>query len=953
MVKDFLQALKGKEYRDMLVHHQIIPASPPSFIIPKPPLPGELQAALKNAEIDKLFSHQAEALNIVRSGANPVIITPTASGKTLAFNIPIIEYFLAHEGGRALYLFPLKALEQDQLKQLTGLIQLLPPNMRFGAAVYDGDTPQDARAKIKADFPRVLMTNPEMLNLAVSAYHRGWSKFLRELKFIVVDELHTYKGIFGSHMAQLFRRINRICRHYGSDPQYIACSATIANPVQLAENLTGKPFQLVEQSGAPMAKRHYVFLNPEISVNTIASRLFRLGIELGLKTIVFTKARKITELIYHWVLEAEPQLERRISAYRAGFLPAERREIEAKLNSGALWGVISTSALEMGIDIGSLDLCILVGYPGTISAAFQRGGRVGRKTESVVVMVAQQNALDQYFMRNPDDFFGRPFEAAVVDKENRYILSKHIQCAAAEIPIDAQEEFYSPDKYDEVFAKLKQQGLLKQSADGKRWFSVINKPQRGIDLRASGVLYTITDIKGRIIGSVSGSNVFTECHPGAVYLHMGKQYLVRDLDFKNYNVAVKQVNVSHYTSTRSQKHTEIISTAKSRELKNFTLHQGEVRVTEWITGYEKRKLFSQELMGTYPLDLPEQSYETIGIWMQIPKEAAVFCNEKGLHFMGGLHGTEHALLSLVPLFAICDRSDMGGISLVEHNGADGPAIFLYDGYPGGVGLAERIYDIFEKLIEKTLKLVADCPCDDGCPSCIHSPKCGSGNYPLDKRAVLALMTRFAGEGDFSIEDETAVIEAPAPEPIQRAPIPQIEPEKLKTILIFDLETQLSADDVGGWKNIKDMRLAAGVTMEIGSGKYRIYYEEDAKELIAALKRADLVVGFNLLRFDYTVLELYGLDARGLKTLDLMVEIQKVLGHLLSLDALCRATLKASKSAAGLQSVEWFKQGKLDLVTDYCLNDVRLTKDLYLFGEKEGYVMYSHSEHGLTRIPVEW
>ena len=981
MVRNFLKTLLTDEYKEMLVHHEVISESEPEYRQPEPKLNASIVEALRKAGVERLYTHQTRALEIIRAGKNPVSITPTASGKTLSYNIPIIEDFLNRDGGHALYLFPLKALEQDQLKQLNALTSNLPQPNRFRAEIYDGDTPPDVRAKIRADFPRFLLTNPEMLHLAVANYHRGWIKFLKGLKFIVIDELHTYKGIFGSHMAQLFRRLDRICRHYGSHPRYIASSATISNPVELAENLTGKPFVLIEESGAPASKRHYVFMNPEISVYTIASRLFRLGLELGLKTIVFTKARKITELIYQWVLEAEPELKGWISAYRAGFLPEERREIERKLHQEELLGVISTSALEMGVDIGSLDLCILVGYPGSISATFQRGGRVGRKAESTVVLLAQQNALDQYFMSKPRDFFERSFEAAVVDRENRHILKKHIICAAAEIPITPKDSVYNPVKYTDILSELVSEGALQQSADGKRWFAVDTHPHRNVDLRASGAIYTITESSGQIIGSISGGNAFSECHPGAIYLHKGRQYLVSGLDLQIRNVSVKSTDVPYYTTANSQKDTEIISRRTSKPMVNFTLHLGELKVTEWITGYEKRRLFTQESMGTFPLDLPEQSYRTVGLWMEIPRAAREWCESEGMHFMGGIHGIEHILLSLVPLFALCDRRDMGGISLVEHAGVKGPAVFLYDGYPGGVGLAERIYEIFDRLLERTLKLVSTCPCENGCPSCIHSPRCGSGNYPLDKKAVIALLEKFTGQGGFSIryiphtpEKAPKTVKEVEPRGIKEKveennrdsrkiqPIETIEPpepavvteKELKETLFFDLETQLSSDDVGGWGNIKDMRLAVGVTLDLKTRKYRIYYEEDAAELVKALEMANIVVGFNLHRFDYTVLQPYGLvDPSKIRTLDMLKEIERVLGHRLSLDAVCSATLGAKKSADGLQSVAWFKKGRLDLVTAYCQKDVELTRDLYLFGKENGYILYEHRKRGLTRIPVRW
>ena len=611
----------------------------------------------------------------------------------------------------------------------------------------------------------------------------------------------------------------------------------------------------------------------------------------------------------------------------------------------------------MGIDIGTLDLCILVGYPGTISATFQRGGRVGRKSESAVVMLAQQNALDQYFMRNPRDFFGRSFESAVVDRENKFIMKKHIVCAAAELPINSDDKYYNPQKYKSIFRELELAGKVQQSAEGGKWFSVKKSPHRDVDLRASGAMFTITNTSGHIIGSISGSNVFPECHPGAIYLHMGKQYLVSNLDLENHNVMVKETDVPYYTSANSQKDTEILTVEASRDLGPIKLHLGELKVTEWMTGYDKKRLHTQERLGTFPLDLPEQSYQTVGLWMQIPREDREICDDEDLNFMGGIHGIEHLMLALAPLFVLSDRGDMGGISLVEHAGVKGPAIFLYDGYPGGVGLAARLFEIFEKLMAKALTFVSKCKCLDGCPSCIYSPRCGSGNHPLDKKAVIFLLERFLGlRVNVEIPKDAILIEEvnknePSPPKVKTALTAR---HTVPKILVFDLETQLASDDVGGWGNINKMKLAVGVTYEVNSKKTRIYYEEDARDLIKALEMADKVIGFNLIRFDYTVLHPYGLTEPGkIKTLDLMVELQKVLGHRLSLEAVATATLDAKKTADGLQSVAWVKQGKMDLVTKYCQKDVELTKDLYLFGKQNSYVMYENKNRGMVRVPVKW
>lgn len=751
MLDDFVNYLRYSPHcRDKIAHYRFIPAQKPQF--GKIAFPPPVTRALANMGIQQLYSHQAEAIKALKAGENVAVVTPTASGKTLVYNTPILEAILSQSETRALYIFPLKALARDQWEQITNLTGAMEIGQPVEAEIYDGDTPSHQRMRIRRKPPQILITNPDMLHLGILPYHSSWARFFRHLRYIVIDELHVYRGIFGSHIAQVIRRLRRICELYGSSPQFIICSATIANPGELAEKITGLKFRVIDKSGAPQSARHIIFWNPIASPYTEAAVLLRECIARDLKTLVFTKARKITELIHLWSLESDPQLAGKISPYRAGYLPEERREIEQRLFEEELMGVVSTSALELGIDVGGLDVCILAGYPGTITSTWQRAGRVGRgKRDALLIMVALDDPLDQYFMNNPEDFFSRGFEPVIVDTNNSRILSDHLLCAAAENPLRMEDKKYYGEKMTLVLQELKSKNKVFLNSQGKRWLSAFPHPERFINIRSIGENYAIIDsATGEIIGETDLPRVYRECHPGAIYLHHGKQHQVISLEWENRTVMVREVTANYYTEPRSWEQTEILKVYREKSYGKVHVRLGEVRVTEQVTGFVKKDIHSQILLSEHPVQIPPHIFETVAIWWEILPEIGEKIKRKGWDFLGGLHATEHAAIAVFPLFAMCDRWDIGGLSTPFHSQTAAPTIFIYDGYPGGIGLAERAYDVISDLWQASLKMVHSCKCESGCPSCIQSPKCGNGNRPLDKNAAQELLRyllqEVAGDG---------------------------------------------------------------------------------------------------------------------------------------------------------------------------------------------------------------
>jgi len=956
MLQDFIQSLKdAAEYRDILSHYHFLPEKKGEYEAGDAGLSPPVVEALGRLGIPHLYRHQAQALAAIRAGKHILVATPTASGKTLIYNLPVLESLLADSGGHALYLFPLKALEQDQLKALKELDAALPSPF-LHAAIYDGDTPPAQRQGIKARPPHVLISNPDMLHMGLMPYHASWSSFFGRLKFVIIDEVHTYRGIMGSHMAQVLRRLKRICAHYGSHPQFILSSATIAKPDEFIKKLTAVEVDIITESGAPQSGRHFLFLNPPAGAPATAAQIFARAIRQGLSTICFTQARKLTELIHLWSQRLAPELRRYISSYRAGFLPEERREIERALASGKMRGVISTSALEMGIDIGGLDVCILVGYPGTMVTTWQRAGRVGRQgRDSLIVLVAQADALDQYFIKYPDQFFGRPLETAVVDPDNPFVVKAHLPCAAQELPLSvAGEKFFDLQHHEAVLAALARERQLLHSAAGDAWFARARFPQKEVNIRGIGESFPIFQVgKKRPLGSIDGHRALRECHPGAVYLHKARTWVVENLDLPRRNVWVNPMEPNYFTRILTDKETEILEVLESRQVASFKACMGRLKVTEHILAYEKRRLPGQELLGQVALELPPQIFETVGMWLEIPDPVKNAVYAGGGNFMGGIHALEHVLISMFPLFALADRYDIGGISHPAHPQVGKAAIFIYDGYPGGVGLSARAYEILEDLLKRSQELTAACPCEDGCPSCIHSPKCGSGNKPLDKEAALKIAGMLLGMEE-EAPPETLVVQEPAP-----PPLPAVEPGAVawfsrRKLGFLDLETCCSAADVGGWDQCHRMGVSLAVLHETCPEGVAAYREADLDRLCRRLQELDLVIGFNLKRFDYQVLQPYtAIRLADLPTLDILEEVHNFLGHRLSLGHLAERTLGESKTGDGLLALELYAAGKWEELESYCRQDVALTHRLFVFGVRHGYLIYQHRQGALVRLPVDW
>ncbi len=911
-----------------------------------------IQQALRAAGVVKLYQHQAYAIHQVRSGKNIIVATPTASGKSMIYNLPVLERFQADVNSRSLYIFPLKALAQDQLRAFGQLADHFE-TPRPTAAIYDGDTSGYKRKRIREAPPNVILTNPEMLHLSFLAHHRKWNRFFEGLQTVVVDEVHTYRGVMGSHLAQIFRRFHRICRHYGASPTYIFSSATVANPVQLAHQLTAKEAVAITRSGAPRGKRHLVFVNPDSSPAQASILLLKAALSRGLRTIVYTQSRKLTELITVWAAEQSGEFADRISAYRAGFLPEERRDIEARLSSGELLAVISTSALELGIDIGDLDLCILVGYPGSVVSTWQRGGRVGRSgQESALILVAGEDALDQYFIRNPEDFLNRPPESAVVNPYNTQILAQHLECAAAELPLRAGESFSKDKNVIPSIERLESAGMLLRDAEGDRLYAKRKIPHLYINIRGSGNQFQIISRKsGENRGQIDEFRAFRETHPGAVYLHHGQTYIVDSLDLNTRIIKVTPAEVDYYTQVRGFKDIEIIETVGRKFAWGAKAFCGRLKVTDQVTEYEIRRIHGKNLITSLTLDLPPQVFETEGMWLQLPRAIYDGVESKGLDFMGGIHAVEHAAIGVFPLLVMADRNDLGGLSTLHHPQLNSSAVFIFDGIPGGAGLSREAFERADRLLDSTLNAIDGCSCENGCPSCVQSPKCGSGNRPIDKAAAAMILTGL--KHDCKSAAPQSDLTRPMDPSARQSALPRKSAAQLR-YAVFDLETQRSAAEVGGWHRADLMKISCAVLYDSREDCYIDFLENQIPQFVEHLQIVDLVVGFNIKRFDYRVLKGYtDFDFMQLNNLDILDEVKNHLGFRLSLDHLAAATLGAHKTADGLQALKWWQQGKIMEIIAYCRQDVRLTRDLYRHGARQGYLLYTNKSQQTLRIPVRW
>lgn len=741
----YLQELRHAPfYKGQIVHVERIPARAASYGELDRLLHPDLEARLQALGIRRLYAHQAEAVNAVFDGSHVTVVTATASGKTLCYNLPILDQVLQEPRTRAIYLFPTKALAQDQLGKLNdfGLF----PAVRF--ATYDGDTPSEERRFVKRG-AQIVLTNPDMLHVGILPYHASWSGFLSNLKYVVVDEMHTYRGVFGAHVAQILRRLRRICRLYGADPQFLCCSATIANPEELTERLTGvKAPVVIDHNGAPAGPRQFVFWNPPLidreqtqrrSANGEATHLFTDLVTQGVRNITFTRARKSAELILRYAKNGlertAPDLVSRITSYRAGYTIRERRAIEEGLFSGKLIGVTATNALELGVDVGGLDATVLTGYPGTIASAWQQAGRAGRGCqESMAILVALDNPLDQYLMRHPEYFFGRAHERAVIDPDNRRILSGHLLCAAYEKPLAPNDLHAFGPSAPACVRTLDEQGKLVRRA-GRWHYSGGAYPAAEVNIRsASASSFRIVDAErdNRLVGTVESGIAHRTVHPGAIYLHLGETYRVQALDLVAQTAFVQSVEANYYTEARENANVLILDTQAIQPMGRVNAGFGEVVVTNRVTGYWCKKLYSDEVLEKLELDLPEQTFETEGLWITLPVEVSRKLIDAGFDLCGSLHAVEHAAIGMMPLLSSCDRWDIGGVSTADHIDTGMPTVCIYDGYPGGVGIAEATFERLRELLKATYDLIGECPCAEGCPSCVQSPKCGNNNQPLDK-----------------------------------------------------------------------------------------------------------------------------------------------------------------------------------------------------------------------------
>ena len=717
------------------------------------PLEAGLRDCLGEHGLLPLYTHQVEAITRAREGRNVMVATSSASGKTLCYNAPVMEAISSEQRSCALYLFPTKALAQDQLRSLQELFY--PRLFQMGeVATFDGDTPQQERADIRRR-AKVVLTNPDMLHLGILPNHQQWSRLLRRLRYVVIDEAHTYRGVFGSHVACVMRRLRRLCQFYGSNPQFICCSATIANPAEHAQKLAGLPFAVVNNDGSPHGGKDFVFWNPPIideaksvrrSANSEASNLFTELISHNIRSLTFVRTRQLTELIYNYtrrkLAEISSAFSKKIKPYRAGYLPEERRQIERELFGGELLGVVATTALELGIDIGDLEATVLTGYPGSIASTWQQAGRSGRgRDKSLSFLIGLDNPLDQYFMRHPDSFFGKSFENALVNPDNPYILRAHLLCAAWELPLTSDDEEFFGSALFEERAGLEEQGLLRERKGRWHVSPAIAYPAQGINIRStSGENFAIIDTStGSLLETIEASVALFQIHPGAIYLHQGESYLVEELDLVGRTAYARPVTVNYYTQDKEITDLHILRVIQNKRCRKTRVYLGEVEVTTTVVGFKKKAQFTEEVIGEEPLDLPPQRFPTVALWFDLPPEVVRLVDKAQLDFAGGLHAAEHAAIGILPLFALCDRNDIGGVSTPLHPDTGRAQIFIYDAYPGGIGIAEKGFDLVEQLWQTTLKAIAECPCDEGCPSCVQSPKCGNNNKPLDKKAAQLLL----------------------------------------------------------------------------------------------------------------------------------------------------------------------------------------------------------------------
>jgi DEAD/DEAH box helicase domain-containing protein len=718
-----------------------------------------LRAAFESRGVSQLYTHQAEAFSHVAAGRNIVVTTPTASGKTLCYNLPVLDRILKQPSTRALYLFPTKALAQDQMAELHELVGAIGEvGDPIGVHTYDGDTPQDARRTIRTR-AHVVMSNPDMVHSGILPHHPRWAKLFENLQYVVIDELHAYRGVFGSHLANVLRRLQRICRHYGSDPQFICSSATIANPAQLAERLAERPFALVDKSGAPRGEKYFVFVNPPVVNRELGIRRSYIAesrrvagefLRRNLQVIVFAQSRLSTEILTTYLkedFEDSPGMPERIRGYRGGYLPLRRREIEKGLRAGQVRGVISTNALELGIDIGALDVSVMAGYPGTIASTWQRAGRAGRRSgQSAAVMVSSSSPIDQFVVRHPSYFFDASPEHALVNPDNLHILVDHVKCAAFELPFTT-EETYGQVNVQDVLGVLQESGLVHKSGaedEAGQWnWTSESYPANAVSLRSiSSDNFVITDHTAgpKVIGETDFTSALSTLHPKAIYMVEGRIYQVEELDFVGRKAHVREVDCDYYTTAITYTKVSILDRFESADV---ALH-GEVHVVSRVVGFKKIRFHTNENVGSGELDLPEQQMHTTSYWLEVPlvvMNALPYATDDR---RDGVVGLAFAMKQVAQLLLMCDGRDIGlSVNAGDHDqsGDDTPRIFLYDAYPGGIGFSAPLWGMQQELLSRTRALIMGCDCDTGCPVCV-GPIGETG--PLAKTVALRLLDHLLG-----------------------------------------------------------------------------------------------------------------------------------------------------------------------------------------------------------------
>jgi len=731
--------------RDGIVHWEVLPARPAKTAPYPPGIDSRLSEALKRRGISRLYSHQSEAIEAIQAGKNVVVVTPTASGKTLCYNLPVLNRILAEPESRALYLFPTKALSADQVDELHGLVTDI--KVDIGTYTYDGDTPQDARRAIRSA-GHIVVTNPDMLHAGILPHHTKWIKLFENLKYIVIDEVHQYRGIFGSHLANLIRRLKRICSFYESDPQFICCSATIANPDELASNLIEAPVVKIDNNGAPAGEKHFVLYNPPVinrelgirksSINEterIASRF----ISQGIQTIVFGRYRIQVEIILRYLRDRfsnkggkKPE----IAGYRGGYLPNERRAIEQGIRSGEITGVVSTNALELGIDIGSLDVSVMCGFPGSIASVWQQAGRAGRKSGvSAAIMVATSSPLPQFLMSQPSYFFDRSPEEGIIDPDNLIIHSSHIKCAAFELPVWMGEKI-GPDPVDDMMEYFEEKRIVRKTGDKYYWSSDIY-PANEVSLRSATpenfVILNRSD-KDRVIGEVDYFATPELLHPEAIYIHGAETFQVLELDWDGRRAYVEEVDVDYYTDAETKTELKMLEADREKEMAPSTddseapevdslpvVGHGDIALTRVAVLFKKVKFHTHENVGSGPISLPEQEMHTTAFWYRFPPDFAITANLTESNLGGGLRGVANLLQKIAPLWLMCDPRDIRALSRVRDPFHGSPTLYIYDNIPGGVGFARKLYGMVPDIFQACKNHLTGCGCSDGCPSCAGPP----------------------------------------------------------------------------------------------------------------------------------------------------------------------------------------------------------------------------------------